>query len=88
MNTHELGAAVLVGDIAPSDIRRIGDDTFLQIKDFVITDEGASFTTVGGHRITVTLAPGLGRVSQILAGGGMFVIPLPGTFSKVTLSPS
>lgn len=87
MNINELGAAVLVGDVAGSDVCRIGGETYVQIKDLVITDEGASFTTMGGHRIPVTFGAA-GHLSHLLAGGGMLVIALPGTFSKVTLSSS
>lgn len=85
MNDYELGAARLMGEIGEGEIRRMGGDTFLQIKDLVITDEGVSFTTMGGHRIPVAVGP-TGAISQLLVGGGMLVIPLPGTFSKVTLS--
>lgn len=87
MNINELGAAALVGDVAGGDVCRVGGDIFVQIKDLVITDEGASFTTMGGHRIPVTFGPA-GALSRLLAGGGMLVIPLPGTLSKVTLSSS
>lgn len=85
MNDYELSAARLMGEIGEGEIRRMDGDTFLQIKDLVITDEGASFTTMGGHRIPVAVGP-TGALSHLLAGGGMLVIPLPGTFSKVTLS--
>lgn len=87
MNIDELGAARLLGEIGEGEICRIGGDIFVQIKDLVITDEGASFTTMGGHRIPVTFGP-TGVLSHLLAGGGMLVIPLPGTLSKVTLSSS
>ena len=86
MNDYELGAARLMGEIGEGEIRRMDGDTFLQIKDLVITNEGASFTTMGGHRIPITFGPATGALSHFLAGGGMLVIPLPGTFSKVTLS--
>lgn len=88
MNIDELGAAVLVGDVAGSDVCRIGGETYVQIEDLVITDEGASFTTMGGHRIPITFGPTTGALSHLLTGGGMLVIPLPGTLSKVTLSSS
>lgn len=86
MNIDELGAARLMGEIGEGEIRRMDGDTFLQIKDLVITDEGVSLTTMGGHRIPVTFGPATGALSHFLVGGGMLVIPLPGTFSKVTLS--
>lgn len=87
MNDYELGAARLMGEIGEGEIHRMDGDTFLRIKDLVITDEGASLTTMGGHRIPVSVGPP-GALSHLLAGGGMLVIPLPGTFSKVTLSSS
>lgn len=85
MNDYELSVARLMGDIGEGEVRRMDGDTFLQIKDLVITDEGVSFTTMGGHRIPVALGP-TGALPQLLAGGGMVIIPLPSTFSKVTLS--
>ena len=87
MNDYELGAARLMGEIGEGEIRRMDGDIFVQIKDLVITDEGASFTTMGGHRVPVAFGPARG-MSQLLAGGGMLIIPLPGTLSKVTLPSS
>lgn len=86
MNINELGAARLMGEIGEGEVRRIDGDTFIELKDLVITDTECSFTTMGGHRIPVTVANGQDVLSKILGGGGMFIIPLAGTYTKVTLS--
>lgn len=84
MNVYELGAARLMGEIGEDEIHRMDGDTFLRIKDLVITDEGASFTTMGGHRVPVTFGSA-GTFSYVLSNGGMLVINLSNTFIKVTL---
>lgn len=87
MNDYELAAARLMGEIGEDEIHRMDGDTFLRIKDLVITDEGASFTTMGGHRVPVTF-DSVGTFSYVLSNGGVLIVNLPNTFTKVTLSSS
>ena len=86
MNMNELGAARLMGEIGEAEVLRIDGDTLIELKDLVITDDGSSFTTMGGHRIPITVSSGQETLSKILAGGGMLVIPLARTYTKVTLA--
>lgn len=83
MNTNDLGAAVLVGDITQAEVLRVGDKYFVQIKDLVLRDNGISVTTMGGHSVAVSMASDL-PLSKILGGGGMYVINLSEAYIKVS----
>lgn len=83
MNTNDLASARLLGDIGAGEVRQIDGDTFVQIKDLVLRDDGISVTTMGGLSVPVSMAPSP-TLSKVLGGGGMFVINLDQAYIKVS----
>jgi hypothetical protein len=74
---------VLLGGLEAGEIERVNDDLFVRIKEIVITDEGVELVSVGGHKIPV--ANSVHSFSKVLAGGGVFIVPLHGTLLKASI---
>ncbi len=83
MTPHDMSAATLVGDIKPGEVKRVGDDVFIELQDLSLSDTGSYFTTAGGSRIPLNVFD-LGGLGKLLDGGGIVVVPLPGAFIKAT----
>lgn len=83
MNINDLAAARLLGDVNAGEVRQINGDTFVQIKDLVLRDDGISVTTMGGLSVPVSMASSP-TLSKVLGGGGMFIINLDQAYIKVS----
>ena len=78
----ELAAMRLLGDVFGGEVRRIADETFLQVKSLVITEKDAYFVTMSGRSIPIMLYTESN--SQTLSSGGLITVELGTAFLGVT----
>ena len=78
----ELAAMRLLGDVLGGEVRRIADETFLQVKSLVITEKGAHFVTMSGRSIPIVLYTESN--SQTLSSGGLITVELGTAFLRAT----
>ena len=77
----ELAAMRLLGDVLGGEVRRIADETFLQVKSLVVTERGAHFATMNGRSIPIVLHTDSN--SQTLSSGGLITVELGAAFLRV-----
>ena len=82
ITTTELAAMRLLGDVFGGEVRRIADETFLQVKSLVITEKDAYFVTMSGRSIPIMLYTESN--SQTLSSGGLITVELGTAFLKAT----
>ena len=84
ITTTELAAMRLLGDVFGGEVRRIADETFLQVKSLVITERGAHFVTMNGHSIPISIMSYTDSNSQTLSSGGLITVELGTAFLRAT----
>ena len=82
ITTTELAAMRLLGDVLGGEVRRIADETFLQVKSLVITEKDAYFVTMSGRSIPIMLYTESN--SQTLSSGGLITVELGTAFLRAT----
>lgn len=78
----ELAAMRLLGDVFGGEVRRIADETFLQVKSLVITEKDAYFVTMSGRSIPIVSYTESN--SQALSSGGLVTVELGTAFLRAT----
>ena len=78
----ELAAMRLLGDVFGGEVRRIADETFLQVKSLVVTEKDAYFVTMSGRSIPIALYTDSN--SQTLSSGGLITVELGTAFLSAT----
>lgn len=82
ITTTELAAMRLLGDVFGGEVRRIADETFLQVKSLVVTEKDAYFVTMSGRSIPIMLYTESN--SQTLSSGGLITVELGTAFLRAT----
>ena len=82
ITTTELAAMRLLGDVFGCEVRRIADETFLQVKSLVITEKDAYFVTMNGRSIPVVLYTESN--SQTRSSGGLITVELGTAFLRAS----
>ena len=82
ITTTELAAMRLLGDVLGGEVRRIADETFLQVKSLVITEKDAYFVTMSGRSIPIVSYTESN--SQTLSSGGLITVELGTAFLRAT----
>lgn len=82
ITTTELAAMRLLGDVFGGEVRRIADETFLQVKSLVVTEKDAYFVTMSGRSIPIVLYTDSN--SQTLSSGGLITVELGTAFLRAT----
>ena len=82
ITTTELAAMRLLGDVFGGEVRRIADETFLQVKSLVVTEKDAYFVTMSGRSIPIVLHTDSN--SQTLSSGGLIAVELGTAFLRAT----
>ena len=78
----ELAAMRLLGDVLGGEVRRIADETFLQVKSLVVTEKDAYFVTMSGRSIPIVSYTESN--SQTLSSGGLITVELGTAFLRAT----
>ena len=78
----DLAAMRLLGDVFGGEVRRIADETFLQVKSLVVTEKDAYFVTMSGRSIPIMLYTESNL--QTLSSGGLITVELGTAFLRVT----
>lgn len=82
ITTTELAAMRLLGDVFGGEVRRIADETFLQVKSLVVTEKDAYFVTMSGRSISIPFYTESN--SQTLSSGGLITVELGTAFLRAT----
>lgn len=89
MTPHELGAATLMGDIAPGEVKRMHTgELFVGVRELVLSELECYFVTAAGSRLPISLPISLNSstLGTDLKNGGILTIAIPGAFIKATTS--
>lgn len=82
ITTTELAAMRLLGDVFGGEVRRIADETFLQVKSLVVTEKDAYFVTMSGRSIPIPSMSYAESNSQTLSSGGLITVELGTAFLR------
>lgn len=82
ITTTELAAMRLLGDVFGGEVRRIADETFLQVKSLVVTEKDAYFVTMSGRSIPIMFCTESN--SRTLSSGGLITVELGTAFLRAT----